>query len=283
MVTQKDKDNNPQLDKMGVSVNQYFDFSNEPNPHQIPSNLKQQLSNEHYEITESSPVDYGAFLPKKKGTWHKSIDKIFLINLAKRKDRLESATKQLNQYGIPFERVEAIENERGAEGLRLTMLKLFKQCIKKKYKMVLVLEDDIDLIEPAINEVLDKMITDIPKDFDIIYMGGQICAPIVGRYSDTLLKVTHTYATHAAIYSLKAMKALVAGGLTAPIDNHIVQTIQAEGNCYHLFPILISQIISKSDIYSDQEQMDWQPYIQGKYWEKINECKLSGNFSIPKK
>lgn len=283
MVTQADKDNNPQLDKMGVSVNQYFDFANEPNPQQIRSNLKQQISNPHYDIIESSLVDYGNFLPKKKGTWHKAMDKIYVINLAKRKDRLESATKQLNQYGIPFERFEAIENEKGAEGLRLTMIKIFKEAIKKKWKQILILEDDLDIIEPTINEVMDKVVNETPKDFDIIYMGAQLCSTPERRESETLLNVKHAYATHAAIYSLKAMKYLVKEGITAPVDNFIVRTLQNEGNTFATFPLLISQIAGKSDIYNDKPEINWKEYIEGKYWTVINQMKINNTFSIPKK
>lgn len=282
MVTQADKDNNPQLDRMGVSVNQYFDFTNEASPQQIRSNLKQQISNPHYDIIESSPVDYGAFLPKKKGTWTKAMDKIYLINLAKRKDRLESATKQLNQYGIPFERVEAIENENGAEGLRLTMIKIFKEAIKKKYKQILVLEDDIDIIDSNINEVMGNVVNEIPEDFDIVYLGCQLCAVPIARFSQTLLNVKHAYATHAAIYSLKAMKAMIAGKITAPVDNFMVRTLQNEGNTYATFPILISQVVGKSDIYSDKDIVDWKPFLEQKYWEMVNSMKIAGTFNLYK-
>lgn len=254
----------PQLHQMGVSENQHFDFS-----HLCPQ--QKGYSNSDYDISEYTPVDYGNFKPKPKEPlkkWTKSLSKIYVINLAKRKDRMLNAVNQLNKYSIPFERWEAIEEENGAEGLRLTMEKLFKACIKEKYENVLVFEDDLDIIEKDINEIMSKVMSDLPPNYDIIYLGCQLCNCPSGFYNRNLLKgVDSAFATHAAIYSLKAMKDIVKGKMTAPIDNWIVGNIQQKKNCYAVYPIVASQIVGKSDIYSDKEIIDWTPYIQGKFFE----------------
>lgn len=266
MVTKEDLIRYPQLIKMGVSENQHFDFQH------IAPEIK-GYSNSDYDITEYTPVDYGNFKPKPKvetpaKKWHKHLSKIYVINLAKRKDRMLNAVQQLNKYNIPFERVEAIEHEQGAEGLRLTMEKLFKACIKNKYENVLIFEDDLDIIEPNINEVMTKVMADLPPNYDIIYLGTQLCAMPAGFYHRNLLKgVQHAFATHAAIYSLKAMKDIVKGKMTAPIDNWITQNIQQRNLTYAVYPMLVSQIVGKSDIYSDKESIDWKQYLEGKFYE----------------
>lgn len=266
LVTQADRDANPDFDKRGISVNMYHDFTNENPP-------KNNYSTGDYDITEYTPIDYGNFLPKPKVVnpakkWHKHLDKIYVINLAKRKDRMLNAVTQLNKYSIPFERVEAIEHPNGAEGLRLTMEKLFKACIKAKYENVLVVEDDIDLIEPEINSIMDKVMSDLPENFDIIYLGCQLCNCPKGFYNYNLLKgVDSAFSTHAAIYSLKAMKDIIKGKMEAPIDNYYQRHIQQKGNCYAVYPMVASQIVSHSDIYSDAELMDWKPYLENKFYE----------------
>lgn len=264
LVKPEDKLRYPQLDKMGVSVNQLYDFAN-LDPQQ------NNYSNGDYDITEYTPIDYGNFKPKpkvEKKKWTKYLDKIYVINLAKRKDRMLNAVTQLNKYSIPFERVEAIEHEQGAEGLRLTMDKLFKACIKNKHENVLVFEDDLDIIEPAINEVMQKVMEDLPPEYDIIYLGTQLCNYPSGFYNRNLLKGVHSaFATHAVIYSLKVMKEIVKQKTTAPIDNWITQHIQNRKQTYAVYPMCVSQIIGKSDIYTDKQSLDWKPYLEGKFYE----------------
>jgi hypothetical protein len=101
-----------------------------------------------------------------------------------------------------------------------------------------------------------------------------LCTPPTGYYSNHLLSgVTHAFATHAAIYSLKAMKAFVKPNGYAPVDNFIVEKIQPAKNCYAVNPILISQIVSHSDIYSDTPLMDWTPHLQLKFPQMVNQVK----------
>lgn len=211
--------------------------------------------------------------------WTKFFDKIFLINLAKRKDRLEQAAEQLNRYSIPFERVEAIEDINGAEGLRLTMVGIFEDAIKKGYKNVAVFEDDVDVIEESINEVMEVVIKDLPEEYDICYMGCQLCRVPESFHGEHLLKAKAMFATHAAMYSNKGMRQILLNNFTAPIDNAIVATVQNFGNCYAVYPILCSQIVSHSDIYTAELVLDWKPYIEGKYWKQIEAMKQNGTFN----
>lgn len=263
LVTKEDIIMYPQLQQMGVSANQHFDF-------QFLAPEQKGYSNSDYDISEYTPVNYGNFKPKPKETkkWTKLLSKIYVINLAKRKDRMLQAVQQLNKYSIPFERVEAIEHDKGAEGLRLTMEKLFKDCIKNKYENVLIFEDDLDIIEPEINSIMSKVMNDLPPNYDIIYLGCQLCNHPKGFYNYNILKgVDSAFATHAAIYSLKAMKEIIKGKMEAPIDNYLQRTIQQKGNCYAVYPILCSQIIGHSDIYSDTEILNWKPYLEEKFFE----------------
>jgi GR25 family glycosyltransferase involved in LPS biosynthesis len=216
--------------------------------------------------------------------WTNYFDKIFLINLAKRTDRLEQATEQLNKYNIPFERVEAIEMLDGAEGLRLTMVGVFERAIENNWQNILVFEDDMDIIEDTFTEVMEEVVQQMPVGYDLVYLGGQMCSLPTTWYWHNMISVRNFYATHAVIYSLKAIKSIMAQNFTAPIDNCLVQIIQSKGDCYCIYPLLLSQIISKSDIYSDKPEIDWKPYIEGKYYKQIEKMRLAGNFTRePKK
>lgn len=214
--------------------------------------------------------------------WTNTLDKIFLINLAKRKDRLEQATEQLNKYNVPFERIEAIEMLDGAEGLRLTMIGIFEKAIENNWQHILVFEDDLDIIESAFNEVMEEVVQQLPHDYDMIYLGGQLCKCPTGFYWTHLMQVPGgVYATHAVMYSLQGIKAIMEAGLDAPIDNAIVAKVQPRNKCYFVYPILVSQIVSKSDIYTSEETMDWKKYIEGKYEIMIKRMKDQNKFNRP--
>lgn len=210
--------------------------------------------------------------------WTDSIDKIFLINLAKRTDRLLQSIEQLNKFNIKYERVEAIEMKDGAEGLRLTMLGIFEKAIENNWQNILVFEDDMDILEPDFNEIMDQIVQQFPPGFDMILLGGQLCKLPEGFYWTHLLKVKGAYATHAVIYSLSCIKEIMRLGMESPIDNWLVSHLQVRNLTFMAFPMLISQIVSKSDIYSDCESMDWKEHLEIKYYKRIEQMKEQGKF-----
>ena len=72
-----------------------------------------------------------------------NIDHIFYINLDKRKDRRVEIEQELNKMELPFERFKAIETPgRGILGCGLSHLSVFKLAKERKYKNVLIFEDD---------------------------------------------------------------------------------------------------------------------------------------------
>lgn len=210
-------------------------------------------------------------------SWTNFFDKIYVINLAKRTDRMQQAIEQLTKYNIPFERWEAIENKDGAEGLRLTMIELFTHCIENNYQNCLIFEDDVDFLEPDMNNIMEDAIEQLPPDYHILYLGAQLCKMPV-FYWRNLLIVQDAYATHAAAYSNAAMKEILNSEFKSPIDNFFVKTIQKKGKCFCVYPLIASQIPSHSDIYTATPIMDWRKYIQGKYEFQMQRMKDMGKF-----
>lgn len=127
------------------------------------------------------------------------IEKIFLINLDKRKDRLNKFEKEALKSNIvkSYKRYPAfdgklldettiynlvnakyceniIKNEktnglylsRGAVGLALTYKKIFEECDS----VTMLLEDDI-LIDEEFDKILSTAVNEIPNDWDILYLG----------------------------------------------------------------------------------------------------------------
>ena len=79
------------------------------------------------------------------------IDKIIYINLDKRIDRREHMEQQLEKFGLTAERFAAIEHEEGIVGCGLSHLHVLKIAKERKYKNILILEDDfLFLVSPEI-------------------------------------------------------------------------------------------------------------------------------------
>lgn len=210
-------------------------------------------------------------------SWTSFFDKIVVINLPTRNDRLVATMGELDKHNIPFDLVEATSHENGAMGLQITMINLFKDCIEKGYKNILVFEDDVEFLNEDVNGTMDKVVEQLPDNYHIIYLG---CQPTHGYprfYSDNLLPVTGAFATHACGYSLSAMKSLVALDMQPPIDNFIVRVLQPEGKCYQTYPFLATQREGFSDI--GKAEISWKPFLEVRHKQKIAEMKQKGRFN----
>jgi GR25 family glycosyltransferase involved in LPS biosynthesis len=203
--------------------------------------------------------------------WIKLIDRIVLLNLAHREDRLLQAAEVLETYNIPYNRVEAIYNqEHGATGLRDTMVKLFEEEIAKKTQHLLVFEDDVIFVEgqDTFHQAMNNVMAQLPEQYHICYFGCQLTLTPTRFYSSNLIPVQKAYSTHAWLISYQGMKEILASDLKGPIDNHIVDFVQPLGHCYCTYPLLASQREGFSDI--GKQVFDWNPYISTRYEQQIN-------------
>jgi len=73
---------------------------------------------------------------------HSFVDMVFYINLDHRVDRKEAIEAELYKVGLPFERFPAIAHAFGAVGCSQSHLAVLKLARQRKYKRVLILEDD---------------------------------------------------------------------------------------------------------------------------------------------
>lgn len=88
-----------------------------------------------------------------------NIDKIIYINLDKRVDRKEEIEKELNQFDLKYERFKAIETPSfGSLGCYKSHLSILKLAREKKYKNILILEDDFEFL--VSKEEFEKNISD---------------------------------------------------------------------------------------------------------------------------
>jgi len=178
--------------------------------------------------------------------WINYFDAIFLINLPSRKDRYLSAIRELALNKIPYERIFAIKQTNGEAGLSETMLRLFRDCVNKGYRRILVFEDDIKfLINP--NEYLDACIKELPGDFDLFYLGCNLTKPVT-YFSENILKITRALSTHAVAYSYDCMLQILNTRKILPFDRMLADTVQVRNKSLCTRILVATQRPGYSDI-----------------------------------
>lgn len=197
-------------------------------------------------------------------------DKIYCINLEKRKDRRDEMVKTFYRLSIDVEIIEAIEGNkegwksdkyphpmRGFEGVAggtSTQISLIRQTAKEGLRSVLMFEDDCEFID-FFNLIFDEIVKSIPKDWDMIYLGGlnDYNKGVPVEINEDIVKVTGMMSTHA--YALKNTvfkKAIEIVNenypyLTDSADGFLC-TLQKECNAYAFNPPLVWQKADYSDI-----------------------------------
>lgn len=193
------------------------------------------------------------------------INKIYFINLDKSKDRLEYINKQLSTLSIPVERFPAVDGSKlninllkktgilktdkmmkGAVGCSLSHINIWKKIKKDNIDNVLVLEDDVQ-IDPDFEKKLNEYSSQIPKDFDILYLGG---SNIYGKkLSKNIIKPimlddnsTRNTGMYAMLINKKVIDKLLQN--CQPIEDNIDQVVKnklfKEINTYYLYPPLVT-------------------------------------------
>lgn len=116
---------------------------------------------------------------------HNYVDEIYVINLDRRKDRLEECTAEFDKIGSSFTRIPAIDGasldidvqatagkrwNKSAYALTLTTIDILRKAIEKKQKKILIFEDDIEF-HPLMDIIGKDYLDQLPKKFDFAFLG----------------------------------------------------------------------------------------------------------------
>jgi GR25 family glycosyltransferase involved in LPS biosynthesis len=214
-------------------------------------------------------------------TWiSEYVDKIFLINLEHRKDRLKESIHELDRVGIVNDMTifPAVEHSLGIIGCTLSHYELVKHAKNKGYKNILIFEDDIEFhddvsifkntIQSAFDTIKEKKL-----DPHMLYLGGNAThthpghdntIPYHEQVSDHLYqlggcKTTHAYIIFESMYDtiietydkIKWTPEEFRGDKRMNIDFWYLSRIhhsRSEYNVYGVYPALAGQRESHSDI-----------------------------------
>ena len=199
------------------------------------------------------------------------VDRVYVINLKRRPDRLKTFLERLETYGWPFKEpivYPAIEGDvvgvpeeyqsgGGAYGCRMSHLRILQDCLMEGVGTVMILEDDAEIAE-GFSERVEEFLRKVPDDWQGIMLGGQHHAPPKETGIPGVVRVQYAQRTHAYIARREYMRALQRrwGNCTVHID-WAMKDWQHQHIVYAPDPWLIGQAGGRSDIRGAVKPTEW--------------------------
>lgn len=195
--------------------------------------------------------------------WTDFFNKVVILNLPERADRLDRIESMLYEYGIECIVWEATKHDDGRIGLVQTMKDVFTWSLKKGYDRLFIMEDDCDIIVSPheFHNTMNACVDDLNDiNWDLFYAGIQHPVLFDNWYSPNLLRVNKGYSTHSVGYSKRAMEFVIDSHIQEPIDNFLVNNFQKYNTSFCSYPLLCSQVAGYSNIGNDY--IDWGQFIK---------------------
>ena len=206
-------------------------------------------------------------------------DKVFLINLDKRNDRLDRCNGIFEQNNVKdlVERFSGIVPDPSDDipftkdtekikvplyGCLLSHVNIIKRAKAEGLKSILVLEDDVDFINV---DYIDKSVEQLKnKEWSLFYLGANTHVPL-NKVDENLLVLKKGYATHAVAYHESFYDYFIENFERRNI--HIIDVWlsdygQENFKSYCTFPITAVQVSNHSDIHDAFADYSW---MEGKF------------------
>lgn len=204
-----------------------------------------------------------------KSILNKKFDKIYCINLDKRKDRWKKSLEIFKYYNIEVERFPAIdghnpsgilpgmkikgtilEDRPGLLGCSLSHFSIISKAKESNLDNIFIFEDDFILIDDF-NNKLEKAIDKLPKNWDMFYLGANHLKPsnFPIKFSEYIYKLKGSYSAHAYGVNKKFFDIIINTfeNLEKGNDQHYYD-LHKKYNCYVTWPHLAWQRSGYSDI-----------------------------------
>jgi hypothetical protein len=208
------------------------------------------------------------------------VDRIFLINLKHRKDRLQIFNESAKKFGFEYELFEAFNGKekisenfeydgikigspygtpnyfKGQVGCLISHLNLIKLCKERNYKRVMIFEDDCgfhDEFEYRFTNLFNK----IKDDWQMIYLSGSV-PEFIENYDGysriSKILTTHSYLVKSEIYDI-----IINNFLQNLFDHEVdvcYSKLHSSINAHVAMPFLTYQCAGYSDIAESHRDYD---------------------------
>jgi GR25 family glycosyltransferase involved in LPS biosynthesis len=194
------------------------------------------------------------------------IQHTFYINLSSRTDRKSHVESQLESIGIlNYTRFPAIALPNARAGCSFSHLKCLQIAETNNWEHVLIVEDDIEFVNPSVfKEQLHKIMADSAffKTLDVLLFGGNNIPPYEKFPNrDTCVKISRCQTTIGYLVNRHYYKSLIANisegleWLLKHPDEHVKYAIdkwwfslQLKDQWYLIIPLTVTQRPDFSDI-----------------------------------
>jgi GR25 family glycosyltransferase involved in LPS biosynthesis len=193
-------------------------------------------------------------------------DKIYCINLDKRKDKWEECEKEFEKFSIDSVcRISALDGEKLFEtgkypskvkacehGLVLSNIKIFKEAKDENLENILIMEDDVSFND-GINEISELM-KFVPNDWDLVYFGANHCTQEgkkpPRKINERVVECHYSKATHCIGFNCRTFDFILENlkKHNLPLDVIYIRYLQSTFNVYSFLPALVNQKPGYSDI-----------------------------------
>lgn len=202
-----------------------------------------------------------------------TIDNILCINLESRKDRWSECVEQFKKLNIEnlVQRYPSVLNKIGILGCTMSHVNCIKIAKEKKYKNVLILEDDVVFNTDIFYDVLIKTFNQLDSNnlkYDMVYLGGNLRGHDNKLIDKNLAKIVFAKTTHAYIINSTIYEYIIdtyskidwndeylwsqQNPNRMNIDVWYINNIQKLGNTYGTYPAIADQRPSYSDLLKQQ-------------------------------
>lgn len=183
-------------------------------------------------------------------------DRVFIVNLDRRADRLEHINKEVERLGWSAQRFPAFDGatldskpgkppikgwsviSMGNYGNVLSQRAIIKLAKEAKLDSILILEDDAEFDS---KEKIDGFLDLVPKNWDMLYFGGNHQEPII-PINDKIARCQHTYAAHSV-------------GIKSTMYDHILHV--TEDKCLPI-DLYYAQFHKAYNVYCPINKLSWQ-------------------------
>ena len=178
-------------------------------------------------------------------------DRVVVINLDRRTDRMEKLGAQLDELGIQYERFSAIDGKaKGIEPMEAGKLSHLKVIQELNGEKVLILEDDAHFVD-GFQERFDTEMDSLPADWDVFYLGVSL-----PKYTGKLVPVNKNWTRQVMsngmqAYCINPAKADYFAKEVQEYEGYIdvcFRILADRTNAYVLQPNLVTQFPSYSDL-----------------------------------
>jgi GR25 family glycosyltransferase involved in LPS biosynthesis len=188
-------------------------------------------------------------------------DRIVLINLDRRPDRLAEFDEQAQRVGLTYERHAAFDAEgktdqygkplRGIIACTRSHFDVLDKALNDGVERLFVFEDDANFVD-NFNEEFEKTWAEMPDDWELFY--GGLWLHNFNKYTERLVKPTNSYSAHAWGVDRKAMETVHRNLQGKQIIDVELSIMNERMKAYCAKPALIYQRPSYSDL--DKEFRD---------------------------